>query len=144
MLMYKCFVFGILLAFNSIVFATVTNSDTSTITLEAISIPDISVEDIDFGDYVIGDSTPAPETAAVTVSNGASGRSVGLSLANTNIDLTDQDSGKTIGVALSISPAQITLDGSGGGSSTMTATLQGVPDTVGSYDGTATVIVEYN
>lgn len=140
---FKFCLIGVMLLSTTTLLGAVTNSDTSTITLEAISIPGISVADVDFGDYVIGDATPVPQKAAITLTNGASGRTVDLNLGSSNIDLSD-GSGNTVGVGLSINPLQVVLNGSGGGTSEMTVTLLDNPSIVGAYSGTAEVIVQYN
>lgn len=140
------FILGIVMAGN-MVFAA---SDTSTVTLRAMTASTIVVDNIDFGDYLLGDPTPNDATGNIVLTGTAS-KDIRLSVPK-SLELVNSASDK-VAVAMSlengtdkatVNESIVTLDGAGDGTSILTASLQAAPTIEGDYAGTATVTANYN
>ncbi len=135
-----------LIVLGTVSYGAVSNSDTSTITIEAISAPEIVVGDIDFGQYITGDVNPGMKTANIALAKGRATRTVTLSVEAKKVDLTNaSDSGEKVvaNVAVREGEEDIVLDATGGGASTLEVTLDNLPTVDGVYSGVATITVQY-
>lgn len=142
----KLFILGMALIGN-MAFALAT--DTSTVKLRALTLPTIIVDDIDFGDYILGEASPANAMGGITLTGTAS-KDIKLSVSKAlelnsgpdkiNVTMSLDNGTEVMGNSVST----VTLDGSGDGTSTLTASLDAVPTVDGDYSGTATVIASYN
>ncbi len=119
----------------------ITARGTGTIRVEAINTPVITIAEIDFGDYVIGTASPE-KTTSFTLTNGAPGRIVNMSIEEPVIDLTSGVN--TCVVTVSLPQSQFVLDPTGGATGEIFSKLTTVPTLPGEYTGTVVLNVAYN
>lgn len=137
---------------GNVMFAASKVGKNAKVSLTAVTLPTLTIDEIDFGNYALGEKKPANESGAITLTGGSPTKKIELSISeelilqNTGgmgqVVLTmSLDNGTTVGQE---SVSEVILDGSGDGTSNLTASINAVPTAAGDYTGTAIVTVEYN